>query len=211
MKVDNNQIAVEIFSKHADAYNEKHFDVSLYASSLNFVAERLADSATVLDLACGPGNITNWLLRHKPGLQILGIDMSAAMIELAIQNNKSATFEVRDVRKISEINSTFNAVICGFCLPYLNQPEAQQVIEDASRLLPINGMLYLSTIEGNYNQSSIKTSSAGDQLYMYYYDEALLSNILQNNSLIIDHLDRKKYVHNEEEITDIIIVARKIA
>ncbi|PFG68296.1 trans-aconitate 2-methyltransferase [Propionibacteriaceae bacterium ES.041] len=41
------------------------------------------DPATVVDLGCGPGNLTSTLTQRWPGSRVLGVDSSAAMIDRA--------------------------------------------------------------------------------------------------------------------------------
>jgi trans-aconitate 2-methyltransferase len=59
-----------------------------------------ADPATVVDLGCGPGNLTADLARRWPGATVRGIDSSPAMIEAARREEKppQLTFEVVDLR-----------------------------------------------------------------------------------------------------------------
>jgi hypothetical protein len=42
------------------------------------------------------------------------------MIQLAEQNNPTATFKVLDALKIHELNDLFDAIIVGFCCPILH-------------------------------------------------------------------------------------------
>ena len=53
-------------------------------------------NAQVLDVGCGPGNITKFLLSRLPNLEILGIDVSPNMLDLAKKNNLSRS----DVQKL---------------------------------------------------------------------------------------------------------------
>jgi trans-aconitate 2-methyltransferase len=46
---------------------------------------RSPDVRTVVDLGCGPGDLTAWLARRWPGAQVVGIDSSASMLERAEQ------------------------------------------------------------------------------------------------------------------------------
>lgn len=57
------------------------------------------------------------------------------MIELARKNNPSASFALMDSRKIHEIKIKYDAIVCGFCLPYLSQKDSQKFIEDSYKLL----------------------------------------------------------------------------
>ncbi|TCV19528.1 hypothetical protein EDC17_100450 [Sphingobacterium alimentarium] len=45
------------------------------------------------------------------------------MIELAKKNNPTAHFDVMDSRHIGELTDSYDAIICGFCLPYLSDQE----------------------------------------------------------------------------------------
>src|SRR5215470_14610913 len=84
-----------IFDKYANEYQEKFMDVSLYKAALKTFCDLITKAnAKVLDIACGPGNVTKYLLSEKPNLIVLGIDLAAKMIALAKRNNPNATFEV---------------------------------------------------------------------------------------------------------------------
>lgn len=57
-----------------------------------------ADPTMVVDLGCGPGNLTQLLGRRWPDARITGVDSSPAMIEKARAAGGPVTFELGDVR-----------------------------------------------------------------------------------------------------------------
>ncbi len=208
--MDKNKIAVDVFNKLAKTYQDKFMDVDLYEDSFDFFCQNIrTENAEILEIACGPGNITKHLLDKKPDLKILGIDLAPNMIELAKINNPTANFRVMDCRNIQTIDKKFEAIMCGFCLPYLSKKETSQLIFDASNLLKSNGLFYLSTMEDDYSKSTFKKGSSGDEIFMHYYSADFLKNELTKNEFQIIHLDRKEYFHNEEKTTDLIIIAQK--
>ncbi|MEO8516774.1 MAG: class I SAM-dependent methyltransferase [Flavobacterium sp.] len=205
--MDKNKIAVSIFDKLATDYQNKFMDVNSYGSTFDVFCNNIPnENATVFEIACGPGNITQHLLQKRPDLKISGIDLSPNMVSLAKINNPTAHFEVMDCRDISSITQKFDAMMCGFCLPYLSKEEMTQLIKDASHLLHPEGVLYLSTMEDDYSQSQFKKGSSGDEIFMHYYREEDLTSVLDDNNFEIIHLQRQDYPANDD--TDLIIIAK---
>ncbi len=183
-------------------------DVSLYHDSLDMFCNNLPkQNATILELACGPGNITKYLLEKRPDFKIIGTDLAPNMLELAKINNPTAEFQLLDCRDVAKMNVKFDGVLCGFGLPYLSKQEAIQFIKDAGKQLNPNGVLYISTMEDDNSKSGFKTGSTGDQVYQNYHEADYLTKTIENNGFKIVNLQRKNYIHNEQDTTDLILIA----
>lgn len=206
--MDNTQLVKNVFDKHATAYQEKFMDVSLYHGSLDLFCKNLSSpDAAILELACGPGNITRYLLEKCPMLKIHGIDISENMIALAKKNNPEGVFEVMDCRGIGSLSTKYNALMAGFCFPYLSKEEVIKVIADAAGLLEPHGVIYFSTMEADYSTSGWRKSSAGDNVYMYNHEEDYMAKALEDNGFRIADIQRKQYPGRDgETVTDLIMV-----
>jgi len=203
-------MAIEVFNKLAQAYQDRFMDVSLYHDSFDIFCDHIKkENASVLELACGPGNITKYILQKRPNLKILATDLAPNMIELGKINNPTAQFELLDFKNIKKLNKKFDAVMCGFGLPYLSKSEAIQFIADSREILNPNGIIYISTMEDDNSKSGFKTGSTGDKMYQNFHQADYLTESLENNNFKILHLDRKEYIHNEQKTTDLIIIATK--
>ena len=67
---------------------------------VELLARVAADSPmTVVDLGCGPGNLTRLLADRWPGARVAGIDSSAEMIAKARTDVSGVEFEVGDLRR----------------------------------------------------------------------------------------------------------------
>ena len=208
--MDQTKIAVGIFDKLATVYQDKFMDVSLYHDSLDIFCDNIKkENATVLELACGPGNITKYLLEKRPDLEILGTDLAPNMIALAKINNTTADFQLLDCRDINKLTEKFDAILCGFGLPYLSKEEAIQFIKDSNQQLNDNGVLYISTMEDDNSKSGFKTGSTGDTMYQNFHQADYLTAALESNGFTIIEMQRKEYIHNEQQTTDLIIIASK--
>src|SRR5690348_13660474 len=98
---DENKYAVSVFNEMAEVYQLKYMNVDSYQESLDYLLSNLSPTDSILDLACGPGNILNYLFKKNSNLTLKGVDLSDEMIKLAIQNVPNAKFEVSDCRYLN--------------------------------------------------------------------------------------------------------------
>lgn len=170
------------WNKLASLYQEKFMDLDIYNESYDLICSSITKKkAKILELGCGPGNITKYLLSKRPDFVIHGTDIAPNMIELAKKNNPGASFAVMDSRNIRELQTKFDGIVCGFCLPYLSHSDGKKLISDAADLLVDNGLIYLSFVEGAPAGSGFKTASNGNRAYFYYYDLGELKAQLMDN------------------------------
>ncbi len=122
MNEDSYKITFETWNKIAGLYQDKFMDLDLYNDTYDrFCEEILNVDAKVLEIGCGPGNITRYILSKRPDLILEGIDVAPDMILLAQKNNPGAVFHEMDARKIDMLGGKYDAVVCGFCMPYLSK------------------------------------------------------------------------------------------
>jgi ubiquinone/menaquinone biosynthesis C-methylase UbiE len=200
---------VNVFNEMAEVYQQKYMNVDKYEESLNYLITNLSPKAAILDLACGPGNILNYLNKKNSKFTLEGIDLSYEMIKLAKLNVPGAKLEVSDCRNLDHTKRTYNAIVCSFLIPYLTEIEIEILLAQVSNLLVPNGIFYLGFITHEENSSDIQKSSKGHNLKMHYYSVDFVSRVLQNNNFILRH--SKSYVSSNinQEQNDYIIVASK--
>jgi predicted TPR repeat methyltransferase len=211
--MDHSRLAKEVFDQYASAYEGKFMFLDLYNDTYDTVCNLVVKPhAEIFEIGCGPGNITRYLLSKRSDFKITGIDISPTMIELAKKNNPSAEFNVMDCRDIGQLSKKYDAIVCGFCMPYLSNEECSNLINDAAMLLNENGLFYFSVIEGKYSDSGFEFSSDGkSKTFVYQYEEKYLVDLLAEAGMEITNVIRKSYFKSPEvESTHLIIIARKI-
>ena len=208
--MDHSKQAAGLFDKLALHYQNKYMDVSAYGAELDAFIGMFPDpSPAILEIACGPGNLTRYLLDRLPAARILGTDLAPTMISLARVNCPEAAFEVMDCRNLNQLNQRYDGVIAGFCLPYLNPEEAGQLISDISQLLNEGGLLYLSTIEGEREKSGMRKGSTGDELFQYYYTADDLQTWMRQSGLRIFRQNTTTVPGNSHQDIDLQLIAQK--
>jgi len=208
--MDPYQITFQTWNKIAALYQEKFMDLDLYDDTYERFCQLVEKHpATVFEIGCGPGNITRYLLRKRPDFHIEAIDVAPAMIKRAKENVPDACFRVMDVRKLDKITAVYDAIMCGFCLPYLSKADSTKLFMDAARLLVSGGIAYFSTIEGEYARSGFEAGSTGDQCYVYYYTADYLQEQLLAAGFDLVTQMQKHYAKGDTLSTHIIQIVRK--
>jgi 2-polyprenyl-3-methyl-5-hydroxy-6-metoxy-1,4-benzoquinol methylase len=210
--MNRNQNTIQTWDKLAQKYQDKFMDVHIYDDSYDLFCQAVADeNAYILEVGCGPGNVTKYLLDNHPNYRILATDVAPSMIELGKINNPSAAFQVMDARDINQIDRKFDAVLCGFCMPYLSKEEAIQMIKDSYLLVNDGGICYISTIENDYDKSESQTSSDGQYtMHVYYHEAEYLQQAFTECGFETLHLLRIEYPKpNDVMDTHLIFIVRK--
>jgi 2-polyprenyl-3-methyl-5-hydroxy-6-metoxy-1,4-benzoquinol methylase len=201
----------ETWNKVASLYQDKFMDLDLYNDTYDFICNNIVkDKAKILEIGCGPGNITKYLLSKRTDFEIFGTDIAPNMIELAKRNNPTANFAILDSREIDEIETRYDGIICGFCLPYLSQTDSQKLIADSYKLLNENGLLYLSFVEGDPGKSDFQVGSSGDRVYFYFHNLNDLRTQLAESKFDELRTFKVEYIKSETEIEiHTILTAKK--
>jgi len=209
--MDRYKETFETWNKVASLYEDKFMDLDLYNDTYDFICNSIIkDNAKILEIGCGPGNITKYLLSKRPDFDIFGIDIAPNMIELAKKNNPKAKFAIMHSRQIDNTKTKYDGIVCGFCLPYLSQNDSMKLITDCCKLLNENGLIYLSFVEGDPKKSDFQVGSSGDRSYFYFHNLNDLKTQLVESNFDELKIFKVEYKKSETEIDfHTIVTARK--
>ena len=100
----------------------------------------------ILDIGCG--NARDIIPILEAGATVVGVDLSAGMIEqarqdLAIAGYRDVRLEVGDATQLAFASGTFDKVLCSEVIEHI--PDASQAIREMARVLKPGGVLVIST------------------------------------------------------------------
>ena len=199
--MDPYQATIESWNQLAAQYRDRFMDMDLYNDTYDLFCHLIKKrDPRILEIACGPGNITQYIHVKRP-----------SMIGLTRKQVPSASCLVLDCREITSLAGHFEGILCGFCIPYLAKEDVLKLMHDAVFLLHAEGSFYISCIEGLYEQSGFEYSSDKQtKLFVYYYDEQFLTDKLKESGLRLIKVFRKSYQKREGSLqTHLIFIAKK--
>jgi trans-aconitate methyltransferase len=179
LKPTDYQRTINTWNSLAVLYEAKFMDMDLYNESYDHFCTLVANNkANILEIGCGPGNTTKYLLKQQPNWKLLGTDVSENMVKHAQKNNPKATFQVLDARNINEVQTKFHGIVCGFCIPFLSTYDVAIFIQNCAQLINPSGVLYLSFVSDLEGTSGYKQSSTGNRVYFNYHALSTITNLL---------------------------------
>lgn len=209
----NFDLSVQRFDQFAAEYAQRFMDLNAYSDSIERFCELIGPKEPkILELACGPGNVTRLLKLRFPESEIKAIDLAPKMIEIARDQIPDVDFTVMDVRNISGIPGKFDAIMCSFCLPFLSKSDAAKLIADCADRLVSIGVLYVSTMEGNEERAGFETTSfsGNHEIYFNYHQQTDLKNAFTQSGFEIRQIKLQDYVEPDGSVTvDMIFIAVK--
>lgn len=207
MKIEQMQ-TIETFNKSAMQYETTIAQLQNYNQTYDFLTERLNDEQTVLDLACGPANISKYLLKEKK-LNIIGYDLSDEMLRIAKMNIPNGRFINTSIINFNT-EEKVDIVLNGFGLPYLNEDQALSCLNDTYEVLKDNGLLYLSFMNGNTCKIETPSFSPADKILIHYHQKEIIIQNLKHIGFKILKNWEIDYKETDGSITkDIILIAIK--
>jgi SAM-dependent methyltransferase len=115
------------------------------AEVLLLVRYREALSGRVLELGCGAGRVTGYLI--ELAREVHAIDLSPAMVDYCRRRYPGATYAVGDLRDLSAFDDgSLDVVFAGAnVLDVLGDEERRRVLGEVRRVLAPDGLLVMST------------------------------------------------------------------
>ncbi|MEU6232527.1 class I SAM-dependent methyltransferase [Kitasatospora sp. NPDC047058] len=101
-----------------------------------------AAGGPVADLGCGPGHVAGWLTGQ--GAEVVGIDLSPAMVELARREHPGAEFREGDLLRLPAADGEFAAAVALYSVIHLAPAELAPAFAELRRVLRPSGTVLVS-------------------------------------------------------------------
>jgi SAM-dependent methyltransferase len=102
----------------------------------------LSPSGTVADIGCGPGHITQFLAARRD--EVVGMDLSPAMIAVARRHNPHLRFEVASMLQLPVPDGALAGVVAIYSIIHLDPVERAQAFAEFARTMAPDGLLLVS-------------------------------------------------------------------
>jgi len=132
--------------------------------------------ARTLDAACGTG----WLTQHLPG-EIVGLDASESMLEVARERVPDGEFVVGDALSLPFTDQSFERLLTGHFYGHLEEPERVRFLVEARRVaaevVVVDSALHEGVEPQQWQERVLNDGSSWQVFKRYFTGDELISEL----------------------------------
>ncbi|NJC82023.1 class I SAM-dependent methyltransferase [Planosporangium mesophilum] len=144
--------AVEIAGELAD----KPLDRAL----LDCLVELSGNTGKIADVGCGPGHVAAYLAGR--GAEVVGIDLSPGMVEVARRRNPGLRFEVGSLTALPVPDATWAGAVCAYSIIHVPSGRRPVAYAELARAIAPGGWLLISFHLSDADRSAGETAHLDD-------------------------------------------------
>ncbi|WP_142687209.1 class I SAM-dependent methyltransferase [Chitinophaga polysaccharea] len=200
-----NQVAGDYAAERWDELSKKHFD-RLLLKEFAFVNK---DKGLCADFGCGPGQTTRFLYDH--GVKnIIGVDLSPAMIEAAGKLSPQIKFETGDLLRISYPSGHLGSAVAFYAIVHFTKEQVRKCFEEINRVLKTGGGFLFSFHAGDEIVHFDKARDKEVDVDLFFFKtEDIIALLEEGGFNIIDAIERRPYEEVEYQSRRAYIWAEK--
>lgn len=206
MKKDWIQQNIKAWNELSEQYAEQFMEPGVFKESYDALVNLLIENGSVLEIACGPGNIYSYISSMRPDLDFLLSDSSENMIGQVVSRFPHVATQVLTTREIDTLEQRFDAIVAGFVLPYIDIIEIQKLMRDVQTILRKDGVFYFSYILGNGEQIDKRREF---EMKQYRYSKAEIWTLIDNSQWKIEVDLTVEDPDRSDEFYHILILRKK--
>jgi SAM-dependent methyltransferase len=138
LQASYDQVAAEYAQRIFDELNYKPLDRQL----LDRLAAAVPADGLICDLGCGPGQIARYL--RDRGARVVGVDLSAQMIEQARRLNPDIEFQQGNMLALDVQDEAWAGIAAFYSIIHIPREEVVQALLELKRVLQPGGLLLLA-------------------------------------------------------------------
>lgn len=195
-----------VVKEYIEYFNSKDLNGNVqFQREIDILVSLLNNGSRILDVGTAIGDYPKYLTEKcNKVFEVIGIDSSKNMIDVAIKKAPKAKFEVMDMRKLTYKSNYFDAIICLATLIHVDDSTAEKMLEKFDFLLKSKGLIIINVMEyisGDKELYGEEQFNPKYNTYFNFYTKDFFVNWFSNKDYkIIEIIDNPLY--NSEDVKE---------
>jgi len=179
---------VATYNEIAASYAKAHFDAQEMETHLALFASRLKPGSLIVDAGCGPGHHAKYFKTR--GFEVIGLDLSDKMLEIARSLVPEGIFIKHDMREgIPDLAARAAGIWCCASLLHVPRGHALKALSALSALLTPGGSFFLSVMHGSGQEKRTSHPVYGSAVrYFTLFNENEVRELLTSAGLVVGQI-----------------------
>ena len=206
--MDNKKITKDAHNAIAEKYYELYKDDTTDLKYFDMFLSQC--KGKILDLGCGMGHYSNYMYNKE--FNVVGIDMSENMINIAKRNNSNINFIVSDICDLSVLdNQKFGGIVLAYVLQHLSKEEVKNLFKSINGLVDNNSNLLMFLREGSGIIEEIEPIDTKYKYIINEYSKEEITELLIKNGWCVSFVETKEYIEDPNSLapTTLVVLASK--
>lgn len=201
----------EFYNKHAEGFASKIATKTLYNTSYSHLLSIARLQNSILDLACGPANVTEFIVSKNTNIEVTCVDFAPNMIEIARSKFPNADFYISDITNLEIPQKQYDIIVCAFGLPYVQK---NKISLFTNSILPYThnaSTIYISCMQGTDESRLDSMSFANNaEILVHFHSKETIEKALMNIGFSLVSYSEQDYIEPDNSITiDMIFMFQK--
>jgi ubiquinone/menaquinone biosynthesis C-methylase UbiE len=196
---------VQFTGTEISAATEGPIERSLLAAFVELVTT--GRGSRVADVGCGPGRVASFLATH--GLDVVGLDVSRAMLEAARRAHPAIQFQEGRLDELPLGDRSVNGVVCWYSIIYTPPDRLDDAFAELRRVIDGDGLLMLAFQAGS-GDPMLRPDAHGTKLTLtsYHHDLADVTRRLERAAFDVHATAVREPEFDHESTPQAFVIAR---
>ncbi|MBQ7328370.1 MAG: class I SAM-dependent methyltransferase [Oscillospiraceae bacterium] len=191
------------YDKIANEYQNAYAETDEFDLKYVELFSQLFQGKRVVDLGCGIGTNAAYLTRK--GFDVIGIDNSRKMLDVAKDLYPQNTFMQMNILDLPSSLGKFDGVILSYVVNHFNKEMLNKLKTVVDNLLFDDGVVYIAAHLGNEERIVSDPLDANIQLYYNFLSASTLNKLFQNYDRMF--IETRTSFGEEEFLCDKVFIA----
>jgi SAM-dependent methyltransferase len=175
---------------------------------LDRFAASVQGSGLVCDLGCGPGHVARYL--HERGVRVVGLDLSAEMLDQARVLNPGIEFRQGNMLSLDTEDGSWAGIVAFYSIIHLSRSEIADALAEMKRVLRPGGLLLLGFHVGDETFHTEEWWGRHVSLDFHFFRPQEMADSVAAAGLEVEEIvEREPYADVEYQSRRCYILARK--